>query len=77
MSGPLHLTVDKSSPVPLYHQVAQGLEDAIRSGELPPGTKLDNEIDLANRCATVQPGLINLWLTNAVREEGAVAVTRP
>ena len=28
------------------------------------------EIDLPNRCATVQPGLINLWLTNAVRERG-------
>ena len=23
-----------------------------------------------NRCATVQPGLINLWLTHAVRERG-------
>ncbi|MBM3219598.1 MAG: FAD-binding protein [Candidatus Rokubacteria bacterium] len=28
------------------------------------------EVDLPNRCATVQPGLINLWLTNAVRERG-------
>jgi glycolate oxidase len=28
------------------------------------------EIDLPNRCATVQAGLINLWLTNAVRERG-------
>src|SRR5919106_1330908 len=28
------------------------------------------EIDLPNRCATVQPGLINQWLTNAVRERG-------
>jgi len=28
------------------------------------------EIDLPNRCATVQPGLINLWLTNAVRGRG-------
>src|SRR5262249_56623429 len=28
------------------------------------------ELDLVNRCATVQPGLINLWLTNAVRERG-------
>jgi glycolate oxidase len=28
------------------------------------------EIDLPNRCATVQPGLINLWLTQAVRERG-------
>jgi len=28
------------------------------------------EIDLPNRCATVQPGLINLWLSNAVRDRG-------
>jgi len=28
------------------------------------------DIDLPNRCATVQPGLINLWLTNAVRDRG-------
>src|SRR5207245_6616373 len=28
------------------------------------------EIDLANRAATVQPGLINLWLTRAVPERG-------
>jgi glycolate oxidase len=27
-------------------------------------------VDLPNRCATVQPGLINLWLTQAVREQG-------
>src|SRR5262245_15448002 len=28
------------------------------------------DVDLPNRCATVQPGLINLWLTNAVKERG-------
>jgi glycolate oxidase len=28
------------------------------------------EVDLPNRCATVQPGLINLWLTDAVRDRG-------
>ena len=28
------------------------------------------DVDLANRCATVQPGVINLWLSNAVRERG-------
>src|SRR5262245_63647777 len=28
------------------------------------------EIDLPNRCATVQPGVINLWLSQAVRERG-------
>src|SRR5438046_9203827 len=28
------------------------------------------ELDLATGCATVQPGLINLWLTDAVRDRG-------
>jgi glycolate oxidase len=28
------------------------------------------DVDLPNRCATVQPGLINLWLTDAVRDRG-------
>src|SRR5437879_12768157 len=28
------------------------------------------EIDLPNRCATVQPGLIKLWLTRAVEARG-------
>jgi len=28
------------------------------------------EVDLPNRCATVQPGLINLWLSNAVGARG-------
>jgi len=27
-------------------------------------------VDLPNRCATVQPGLINLWLTRAVQDRG-------
>ncbi|WP_258062750.1 GntR family transcriptional regulator [Arthrobacter sp. B0490] len=43
----LRLDIDRSSPVPLYHQVAQGIEAAIRSGKLAPGSKLDNEIALA------------------------------
>jgi glycolate oxidase len=28
------------------------------------------DVDLPNRCATVEAGLINLWLTHAVRERG-------
>ena len=28
------------------------------------------DVDLPNRCATVQPGLINLWLSQATREGG-------
>jgi DNA-binding GntR family transcriptional regulator len=39
--------VDRASPVPLYFQVARQLEQAIESGVLPPGSRLDNEIALA------------------------------
>ena len=43
------IRVDRSSPVPLYFQVAQRLEQMIESGELPMGTRLENETDLADR----------------------------
>jgi len=45
----LPIRVDRNSPVPLYFQVAQHLEHMIESGELPMGTRLDNEIDLADQ----------------------------
>ena len=35
------IRVDRSSPVPLYFQVAQHLEQMIESGELPMGTPLE------------------------------------
>ena len=38
----LPIRVDRTSPVPLYFQVAQYLEQMIESGELPMGTRLDN-----------------------------------
>lgn len=47
MANSLNFNIDRSSPVPLYHQVVQGIEAAIRSGLLEPGSKLENEIDLA------------------------------
>jgi DNA-binding GntR family transcriptional regulator len=43
----LPIQVDRSSPVPLYFQVAQSLEHLIESGGLAAGTRLENEIDLA------------------------------
>ncbi|WP_082157411.1 GntR family transcriptional regulator [Kocuria sp. SM24M-10] len=55
MSAPLSLAIDKSSPIPLYHQLAQALEEAIRSGALPLGTKLENEIELAARLRIGRP----------------------
>lgn len=51
----LDITLDRSSPVPLYHQVASALELAIRDGTLPPETKLENEIALARRYNLSRP----------------------
>ncbi len=49
------IPVDRASPVPLYFQVAQHLERAIESGELPPGTQLENEIQLADQLGLSRP----------------------
>ncbi|MDV9191338.1 GntR family transcriptional regulator [Streptomyces sp. SR27] len=49
------LSVDRSSPVPLYHQLAQQLESAVEDGTLTPGTLLGNEIDLATRLGLSRP----------------------
>jgi DNA-binding GntR family transcriptional regulator len=47
--------VDRASPVPLYFQVARQLEQAIESGALPPGSRLDNEIALAEELGLSRP----------------------
>ncbi len=47
--------LDRSSPVPLYFQVAQRLEDAIESGEIRSGTRLQNEVDLARQLGLSRP----------------------
>jgi DNA-binding GntR family transcriptional regulator len=47
--------VDRASPVPLYFQVARQLEQAIESGVLPPGSRLDNEITLAEELGLSRP----------------------
>ncbi len=51
----LPIRVDRSSPVPLYFQVAQHLEQMIESGELPMGTRLENETDLADHLGLSRP----------------------
>lgn len=55
MTEGLRLRVDRRSPVPLYHQVASQLAEAIDAGTLPAGTKLDNEIALADRLGLSRP----------------------
>ncbi|QXJ20226.1 GntR family transcriptional regulator [Actinomadura graeca] len=54
MHGPT-VRVDRGSPVPLYFQVARQLEEAIRTGELPPGARLENELELASRYRLSRP----------------------
>ncbi len=47
--------LDHASPVPLYYQAARVLEEAIEDGRLPRGSKLDNELDLAERLGISRP----------------------
>jgi DNA-binding GntR family transcriptional regulator len=51
----LKLHLDRSSPVPLYHQVARELEAAIERGDLGQGDRLENETDLAERLHLSRP----------------------
>jgi GntR family transcriptional regulator len=55
--SPASITVDRASPVPMYYQVAQQLEQAIESGELAPGTRLDGEVILADQLKVSRPTL--------------------
>ncbi|MFJ8650137.1 GntR family transcriptional regulator [Streptomyces sp. NPDC093546] len=49
------MSVDRTSPVPLYFQLSQQLEAAIERGALTPGSLLGNEIDLATRLGLSRP----------------------
>ena len=49
------LTVDRSSPVPLYFQVAAQLEHAIADGQLVPGDRIANEVALADKLGLSRP----------------------
>jgi DNA-binding GntR family transcriptional regulator len=56
-SGPVELPIDldRSSPVPLYHQLAVALERAISDGRLRPGDRLENELALTTRLGLARP----------------------
>jgi GntR family transcriptional regulator len=47
--------LDHTSPVPLYHQAARVLEQAIEDGRLPRGTRLESELDLAEQLGISRP----------------------
>jgi DNA-binding GntR family transcriptional regulator len=51
----LFADLDRTGPVPLYFQVSSRLDSAIRSGVIPPGARLDNEISIARRLGLSRP----------------------
>ncbi|MGU3431646.1 GntR family transcriptional regulator [Actinomycetes bacterium M1A6_2h] len=55
MSQQLAVELDRSSPVPLYYQLAQAIEGSILDGTLAPGDRFENELALAKRLNLSRP----------------------
>ncbi len=51
----LDITLERNSPVPLYHQLAQSIEQAINTGTLGPGDRLENELAMISRLGLSRP----------------------
>jgi len=49
------IALDRTSPIPLYYQVARHLEQAIEGGTLVPGTRFENELELADQLGLSRP----------------------
>jgi DNA-binding GntR family transcriptional regulator len=49
------VVIDRTSPVPLYFQLAQELQRLIHAEALPAGSRLSNEIALADRLGVSRP----------------------
>lgn len=55
MTTTVPVELDRSSPVPLYFQLAQTIEKAILDGGLQPGDRFENELALAKRLNLSRP----------------------
>ena len=55
MALQLDVRIDRDTPVPLYHQLAQQFEAAITSGALAPGDAFENEVAMADRLGLSRP----------------------
>jgi DNA-binding GntR family transcriptional regulator len=55
MAQQLPVHIDRNSPVPLYHQVAEQLAEAIDTGVLKPGDAFENELSMAERLNLSRP----------------------
>ncbi|EGQ74320.1 GntR family transcriptional regulator [Actinomyces sp. oral taxon 448] len=54
---PFHpkITVDRTSDVPLYSQIAEALATLILDGTLAPGTRIEDEVSMARRLEVSRP----------------------
>lgn len=51
----LFAELDRTGPIPLYFQVSQLIEQAILSGQLAPGDRLENEVSICERLGLSRP----------------------
>lgn len=51
----LFFNLDRSGPIPMYYQLAKRLREAIESGELPSGAKIENEVKIAEQLGVSRP----------------------
>ena len=49
------MIIDRSSPLPVYFQIALHLEHAINSGDIPDGSLLESQCSLARRLGVSVP----------------------
>ncbi len=64
------IQVDRSSDVPLYRQISQGLRDVIVSGELTEGSRLPTERALAEKLGVNRTTIMNAY--NELESEGLI-----
>ena len=51
----IDIEIDRTATTPLYLQLAGAIESSVRSGALPPGSRLENELMLAKRLGLSRP----------------------
>lgn len=51
----LFADLDRTGPIPLYFQISSRLESAIRSGRIPAGARIENEIAISQRLGLSRP----------------------
>lgn len=78
----LEVEIDRTSPTPLHQQIAEPLIELIHSGALKPGTRLEDEVSMAQRLQVSRPTarraletLVNHGLI--VRRRGAGTAVAP